>query len=105
MGIFQERCGRKLRVSKLPALSALAIAGISKTTQAALVASDNAGNYAYILGSSFSGQNGGSNSDVLFADLSIISSVPPPASFGFVLVGGLGLAAMALSCRRSTMQA
>ncbi len=32
------------------------------------------------------------------------SAVPLPASFGFVLVGGLGLAGMALSRRRSGMQ-
>ena len=48
MGMFQERYGKKIGVSKLLALSALAtlaIAGISQTTHAALVASDNAGNY------------------------------------------------------------
>ncbi|MHB1768317.1 MAG: hypothetical protein ACYCUV_10780 [Phycisphaerae bacterium] len=48
MGMFQERYGRKFGVSKLLALSALAtlaLAGICQTTHAALVASDNAGNY------------------------------------------------------------
>lgn len=48
MGMFQERYGRKFGISKLLALSALAtltIAGINQTTHAALVASDNAGNY------------------------------------------------------------
>lgn len=62
MGMFQERYGKKIGVSKLLALSALAtlaIAGISQTTHAALVASDNAGNLPYTLNASFSGQNGG----------------------------------------------
>ena len=62
MGMFQERYGRELGVSKLlalPALATLAIAGISQTTHAALVASDNAGNSPYTLNASFSGQNGG----------------------------------------------
>ncbi|MGC9261349.1 MAG: hypothetical protein ACP5I8_14885 [Phycisphaerae bacterium] len=57
MGMLQEVHGKKLGVSKLLALSALAalaIAGISQTTHAALVASDNAGNYT-------SGQWTGSN--------------------------------------------
>ena len=53
----------------------------------------------------FFDNGGGSNSDVQFTDLSIVSSVPLPASFGLVLAGGLGLAAMALSRRRSVMQA
>lgn len=62
MGMFQERYGKKIGVSKLLALSALAtlaIAGISQTTHAALVASDNAGNSVYSSGWSNS-SNGGS---------------------------------------------
>ena len=62
MGMFQERYGKKIGVSKLLALSALAtlaIAGICQTTHAAVVASDNAGNSPYIPNASFSGQNGG----------------------------------------------
>ena len=60
MGMFQERYGKKIGVSKLLALSALAtlaIAGICQTTHAAVVASDNAGNYAYSSGWS-NGSNG-----------------------------------------------
>ncbi len=50
MGMLQQVHGKKLGVSKLLALSALAavaIAGIGQTTRAALVASDNAGNSTY----------------------------------------------------------
>ena len=60
MGMLQQVHGKKLGVSKLLALSALAtvaIAGIGQTTRAALVASDNAGNSTYS-----SGWSNGSNS-------------------------------------------
>lgn len=52
----------------------------------------------------FFDNNGGSSSDVQFTDLSIASAVPLPASFGLVMVGGLGLAGMALSRRRSSLR-
>ena len=48
MGVLQKVYRKKLGASRLLALSALAalaIAGISQTTRAALVATDNAGNY------------------------------------------------------------
>ena len=62
MGMLQQVHGKKLGVSKLLALSALAtvaIAGIGQTTRAALVASDNAGNSTYSSGWS-TASNGGS---------------------------------------------
>ncbi len=52
----------------------------------------------------FFDNNGGASSDVQFTDLSIASAVPLPASFGLVMVGGLGLVGMALSRRRSSLR-
>ncbi len=104
MGMFQERYGRKFGVSKLLALSALAtlaIAGISQTTHAALVASDNARNYAtssggwsaggaYNLGSGFGGwtfsANPASNSGsagAFLADTTTLGHTPPIATSGY----------------------
>ena len=63
MGMVKEVYGKKLGASRLLALSALAalaIAGISQTTRAALVATDNAGNAPYAVNTSFGGENGGS---------------------------------------------
>ena len=48
MGMFQKNHRRNLKVVRLlalPAMAALAVAGMSQSSQAALVASDNAGNY------------------------------------------------------------
>ena len=48
MGMFQKNHGKNLKVLQLlalPALAALAVIGMSQSSQAALVASDNAGNY------------------------------------------------------------
>lgn len=59
MGMLQQIHGKNLNVARLlalPALAALAIAGISQTSHAALVASDNAGSYTSWTNSS----NGGS---------------------------------------------
>ncbi len=48
MGVFQNPHGKRSgnwKILALSAMAALAVAGISQTTHAALVASDNAGNY------------------------------------------------------------
>jgi|GEM_PF-3601258 len=115
MGMFQERYGRKFGVSKLLALSALAtlaIAGISQSSHAALVASDNAGNYgtstggwsatggADNLGSGFGGwtfsanPNGGSAGAFLANTTSLLGANPPIAtsgnSWGVYANGGSG---------------
>ena len=63
MGMLQKNHGKNLRVVRLlalPALATLAVAGMSQSSRASLVASDNAGNTPYTVGSSFSGKNGGS---------------------------------------------
>lgn len=63
MGTLQKNHRQNLRVVwllVLPSLATLAIAGMSQSSHAALVASDNAGNSPYVAGSSFDGQNGGS---------------------------------------------
>ncbi|MGC8625686.1 MAG: hypothetical protein ACP5VQ_10555, partial [Phycisphaerae bacterium] len=49
---------------------------------------------------SFFDNGGGSNSDVQFTDLSVISAVPTPATAGLVFAGGIGLAAVLLYNRR-----
>ncbi len=64
--------------------------------------SDSTGGIAQL---NFFDNGGGASSDVQFTDLSIASAVPLPASFGLVLIGGLGLVAMALSRRRSSVRA
>jgi hypothetical protein len=49
MGVFQNPHGKRSgnwKILALSAMAALAVAGISQTTHAALVASDNAGNYS-----------------------------------------------------------
>lgn len=61
MGVFQNPHGKRSgnwKILALSAMAALAVAGISQTTHAALVASDNAGNSAYASGWN-SGSNGG----------------------------------------------
>ncbi len=63
MGVFQNPHGKRSgnwKILALSAMAALAVAGISQTTHAALVASDNAGNSVYSIGQTFSGLNGGS---------------------------------------------
>lgn len=53
----------------------------------------------------FFDNNGGSNSDVQFTNLSIVSApAPSPASFGLVLAGGIGLAVIGLSRRRCNIK-
>ncbi len=50
MRMFQKNHGKSLKVVRLlalPAMAALAVAGMSQSSQAALVASDNAGNYTW----------------------------------------------------------
>ncbi len=63
MGTLQKNHRKNLRVVRLivlPSLATLAIADMSQSLHAALVASDNAGNSPYVAGSSFDAQNGGS---------------------------------------------
>ena len=102
MGMFQKNHRRNLKVVRLlalPALAALAVAGMSQSSQAALVASDNAGNYATAgwstsggaenLGTGFGGwtfnpnpaSNGGS-AGAFLADTTTLNGQTPPIATG-----------------------
>lgn len=113
MGMFQKNHRRNLKVVRLlalPALAALAVAGMSQSSQAALVASDNAGNYATAgwstsggaenLGTGFGGwtfspnPNGGSAGAFLADTATLLGQTPPIAtrgdSWGVYANGGSG---------------